>query len=287
MDKRLERLQKILQDMGSVLVAFSGGVDSSFLLHVAHEMLGDRALAITFVSPFLSRNEKERATLFCKEKGIKHIILETDPLKVEQIRANPPDRCYYCKRELYTRALDEARRIGAVHLVDGSQLSDHSDHRPGRRALKELKIRSPLAEAGLDKNQVRRLSRELGLSSWNLPPMACLASRIPYGTALDSESLARIEAAEEFLFEEGFFLVRVRDHHGTARIELAFEEIDRLNDTNLRERLVRHFKSLGYVAVTLDLEGYRTGRLNELWQQQADGSRVEGRGDAKKRRDGD
>jgi uncharacterized protein len=269
MDKSLERLQKILQDMGSVLVAFSGGVDSSFLLHVAHELLGDRALAITFVSPFLSRNEKKRAILFCKEKGIKHIILEADPLKVEPIRANPPDRCYYCKKELYTRALDEARRIGAVHLVDGTQLSDDSDHRPGRRALKELKIRSPLAEAGLDKKQVRQLSRELGLSSWNLPPMACLASRIPYGTALDLESLARIEAAEEFLFEEGFFLVRVRDHNKTARIELTLDEIERLSDADLRERLVSHFKSLGYVAVTLDLEGYRTGRLNELWQQQA------------------
>ena len=268
MDKRLEKLQKILQDMGSVLVAFSGGVDSSFLLHVANQMLGDRAQAITFVSPFLSRIEKERATLFCKEKGIKHIILETDPLAVEQIQANPPERCYFCKRELYTRALDEARRIGADHLVEGTQLSDDSDHRPGRRALRELKIRSPLAEAGLDKNQVRHLSREFGLPSWNLPPMACLASRIPYGTALDSESLARVEAAEEFLFEEGFFLVRVRDHNKTARIELGFEEIERLNDTNLRDRLVSHFKSLGYVAVTLDLEGYRTGRLNELWQQQ-------------------
>jgi uncharacterized protein len=263
--------------MGSVLVAFSGGVDSSFLLHVAHQMLGDRAQAVTFVSPFLSRIEKERATLFCDEKGIKHIILKADPLEVEQIRANPPDRCYYCKRELYTRALDEARRIGAGHLVDGSQLSDDSDHRPGRRALEELKIRSPLAEAGFDKNQVRQFSRELGLSSWNLPPMACLASRIPYGTVLDSESLERIEAAEEFLFEEGFFLVRVRDHNKTARIELALEEIDRLNETNLRHRLVSHFKSLGYVAVTLDLEGYRTGRLNELWQQQT-GEKLDERG---------
>jgi uncharacterized protein len=269
MDRRFEKLKKILQDMGSVLVAFSGGVDSSFLLHVAHEMLGDQALAITFVSPFLSRNEKERASLFCKEKGIKHIILEADPLEVEQIRTNPPDRCYYCKKELYTRALEEARKIAAVHLIDGTQLSDDSDHRPGRRALKELKIRSPLAEAGLDKNQIRQFSRELGLSSWNLPPMACLASRIPYGTVLDSESLSRIEAAEEFLQEEGFFLVRVRDHNKTARIELAFEEIERLSDTSLRNRLVSHFKSLGYVAVTVDLEGYRTGRLNELWQQQA------------------
>jgi pyridinium-3,5-biscarboxylic acid mononucleotide sulfurtransferase len=277
MDKRLERLKKILQDMDSVLVAFSGGVDSSFLLHVAHEILGDRALAITFVSPFLSRNEKERATLFCKEKGIKHIILEADPLEVEQIRVNPPDRCYHCKKELYTRALDEARRIGAVHLVDGTQLSDDSDHRPGRRALEELKIRSPLAEAGLDKNQVRQFSRELGLSSWNLPPMACLASRIPYETPLDSDSLARVEAAEDFLFEEGFFLVRVRDHNKTARIELAFEEMQRLSDTDLRDRLVNRFKSLGYVAVTLDLEGYRTGRLNELWQQQT-GEKLDERG---------
>ena len=264
MNKTLEKLSSILSSLDKVLVAFSGGVDSSFLLHVAHQVLGDRALAITFVSPFLSHNERERATHFCGEKGIKHIILEVDPLEVERIRANSPDRCYHCKRHLYTRALEEAQSVGIPHLIDGTQLSDDSDHRPGRRALQELGIISPLAEAGLDKDQVRRFSRELGLSSWNLPPMACLASRIPYGTALHMESLARVEAAEEFLFQEGFFLVRVRDHNQTARIELGFDEIEKLSDSDLRQRLVTHFRALGYAAVTLDLEGYRTGRMNEL-----------------------
>jgi uncharacterized protein len=268
LDKHLDRLKNILRDLGSVLVAFSGGVDSSFLLHLAHEVLGDRAKAITFVSPFLSRQEFDRAAHFCEERGIKHLLLEIDPLAVEEIRVNQPDRCYHCKKKVFSQGLAEAQKMSIPYLVEGTQLSDASDHRPGHRALVELEIRSPLSEAGLSKDQVRILSKKLGLSSWNLPPMACLASRIPYGTSLDLESLARVESAEEFLFDEGFDLVRVRDHHGTARIELSPEEIARLSDEGLRDRLVARFRSLGYVAVTLDLEGYRTGRLGELWQQE-------------------
>jgi uncharacterized protein len=268
LDKHLDRLKIILRDLGSVLVAFSGGVDSSFLLHLAHEVLGDRAIAITFVSPFLSRQELDRAALFCEERGIKHILLEIDPLAIEEIRVNQPDRCYHCKKQVFSQGLAEAQKLTIPHLVEGTQLSDASDHRPGHRALDELQIRSPLSEAGLSKDQVRILSKKLGLSSWNLPPMACLASRIPYGTPLDFESLARVESAEQFLFDEGFNLLRVREHHGTARIELAPEEIARLNDMGLRDRLVARFRSLGYVAVTLDLEGYRTGRLGELWQHE-------------------
>ena len=266
MDKRLENLQEILKGMGSVLVAFSGGVDSSFLLHTAHEVLGERALALTFVSPFMSRLELNRASQFCKEREIEHILFGIDPLADEEIRENPPDRCYHCKRQLFSQGLAEAQRLNIPHLVEGTQLSDASDHRPGHRALEELEIRSPLAEAGLDKEQVRLLSKKLGLSSWDLPPMACLASRIPYGTPISPQVLARIEAAEEFLFNEGFNLVRVRDHHRMARIELSPEGIERFGHRDLRDRLVAHFKSLGFVAVTLDLEGYRTGRLNELWQ---------------------
>ena len=263
---RLEQLRKILRELESMLVAFSGGVDSSFLLYLAHEVLGDRAQAITFVSPFLSRQELDRAARFCKERGIQHILVEIDPLAIEEIRANNPDRCYHCKKQVFSRGLAEAKKMSIPLLVEGTQLSDASDHRPGHRALAELGIRSPLSEASLSKKEVRILSEELGLSSWNLPPMACLASRIPYGTPLDLESLARVEAAERFLFEEGFLLVRVRDHHGTARIELSPEEIARLSDMVLRDRLVARFKSLGYAAVTLDLEGYRTGRLGELWE---------------------
>jgi uncharacterized protein len=267
-DASLKRLSKILRDLESVLVAFSGGVDSSFLLHLAHEVLGDRAKAITFVSPFLSRQELDRAARFCEERGIKHILLEINPLAIDEIRVNQPDRCYHCKKRVFSQGLAEAQKMSIPHLVEGTQLSDASDHRPGHRALVELDIRSPLSEAGLSKDQVRMLSKKLGLSSWNLPPMACLASRIPYGTPLDLESLARVESAEQFLFDEGFDLVRVRDHHGTARIELSAEEIARLSDRGLRDRLVARFRSLGYLAVTLDLEGYRTGRLGELWQQE-------------------
>jgi len=266
--QELDRLKNILRKLESVLVAFSGGVDSSFLLHLAREVLEDRAKAITFVSPFLSRQELDRAVSFCKERNIKHILLEINPLAVEEIRLNQPDRCYHCKKQVFSQGLVEAQKISTSYLVEGTQLSDASDHRPGHRALVELGIRSPLTEAGLSKDQVRVLSKKLGLSSWNLPPMACLASRIPYGTPLDRQSLARVESAEKFLFDEGFDLVRVRDHQGTARIELSPEGIGRLSDTGLRDRLVARFKSLGYVAVTLDMEGYRTGRLGELWEHE-------------------
>ena len=265
---RLEKFKKILRDLESVLVAFSGGVDSSFLLHLAHEALGDSATAITFVSPFLSRQELDRAVRFCEKRRIEHVLLEINPLAVEEIRANKPDRCYHCKKRVFSQGLAEAQKMSIPYLVEGTQLSDAGDHRPGHRALAELKIRSPLLEAGLSKDQVRRLSKKLGLSSWNLPPMACLASRIPYGTPIDLESLARVESAEKFLFDEGFHLVRVRDHQGTARIELSPEEIARFSDKDFRNRLVARFRSLGYVAVTLDLEGYRTGRLGELWEEE-------------------
>lgn len=273
MDNALERLRKILRDLESVLVAFSGGVDSSFLLYVASQVLGERAAAITFASPFVSRRERERGALFCMEHGIEHAVLDIDPLEIAQISTNPPDRCYHCKKHLYGKGLAQAHKLGIPHLVDGTQLSDASDHRPGRKALLELGVRSPLVEAGLYKEQVRRFSKEFGLSSSDLPPMACLASRIPYGTPLQADDLARVEAAEDFLFEEGFFLARVRDHNRTARIELGSGEIERLNEADLRQRLLAHFKSLGYVAVTLDLEGYRTGRMNELIENVEFGTR--------------
>ena len=264
MQESLERLKMILRDLNSVLIAFSGGVDSSFLVHIAHEVLGERAQAITFLSPLLAGRERDRAIAFCQERGIRHILLKIDPLVVSQIQANPPDRCYHCKKYIYSQGLATAKMIGVPHLIDGTQLSDASEHRPGRLALKELAIQSPLATAAFTKDRVRQLSRERGLSSWNLPPMACLASRIPHGTPIQPQDLARVEAAEEFLFRQGFHLVRVRDHQSKARIELAPEELAGLTDAELRQRVVDHLKSLGYTAVTLDLEGYRTGTMDQL-----------------------
>jgi len=263
-ERLLDKLEHILRQLDSVLVAFSGGVDSSLLLHVASRVLGPRAMAITFVSPLIPQDERLRALDFCREAAVSQIVLHVDALAVPEIRNNPPDRCYHCKRHLFLLGLSKARELGMAHLVEGSQLSDAADHRPGRRALAELAIHSPLADAGLDKEQVRRLSRELGLPTWDLPPMACLASRIPFGTPLTRERLARVDAAEEFLRQHGFILVRVRDMGGHASIELSPDDFARLADAGFRPQIVAHLQELGFTSVKLDLEGYRTGKMNEL-----------------------
>ena len=264
MDALLKKLECIFRELDSVLIAFSGGVDSSLLLYVAHGVLGHRAKAITFVSPLIPRQERLRAVAFCREQAVEHIIATVDALGIPEIRDNPPDRCYYCKRHVFLLGLAKAREMGLAHLVEGSQLSDLLDYRPGRRALAELGIRSPLAEAGLDKQEVRRLSRSLGLAFWHIPPAACLASRIPFGTPLTMERLARVDAAEEYLREHGFTQVRVRDIGGKASIELSPEEFARWADERLRRRVVTYFSELGFSSAKLDPEGYRTGKMNAL-----------------------
>lgn len=244
------------------MVAFSGGVDSALLLRVAVEALGERALAVTAVSPIHSAFEAEEATCLAQEMGARHRLIEADPLADEHVAGNPPDRCYHCKRALFTRLLELARSEGLGAVVEGSNVDDRGDYRPGEKALEELGVLSPLREAGFTKAEVRELSRELGLSSWSKPPYACLATRVPYGEKLTPERLQRVDAGERFLRGMGLKQVRVRDHGRIARIEAPLAELELLVREENRARVVSELRRLGYDYVTVDLEGYRSGSMN-------------------------
>ena len=255
--EKLERLKNNLRELGSVAVAFSGGVDSTFLLKVAHDTLGDRAIALTAASKFIPQSELDATKKFCAENGIRQIIFDADVLNVEGVKENPVNRCYLCKRALFENFLRLAKdKI----LVEGSNTDDASDYRPGMKALAELNVKSPLREAGLSKSEIRELSKAMNLPTWNKPSMACLASRIPYGEPLTEKKLSQVEAAEEFLLNAGFKQLRVRVHGKIARIEVLPEDFPML--LNLREEISARLKNLGFDYVTLDLQGYRTGSLN-------------------------
>ncbi|MEW6357164.1 MAG: ATP-dependent sacrificial sulfur transferase LarE [Planctomycetota bacterium] len=262
-DKRLERLKTILHDLGSILVAYSGGVDSSLLAKAAHDVLGDRMLAVTATSPTCPAFERKEAEEFCTKYGIPHRVVETQELSIENFRTNPPERCYHCKKERFQRLKEMAESLGLAHVVDGSNVDDLGDFRPGMKATEELGIRSPLLEAGLRKQDVRELSRALGLPTWDRPAYACLATRIPYGTPLTPDVLHKVEQAEDALRRHGFRQFRVRHHGSIARIELPCRDFDRFMDPAVREDIVARLKEIGYTYVTLDLQGYRTGSMNE------------------------
>ncbi len=259
-----DRLIGLLRSMGSVAVAFSAGVDSTFLLRAAREALGDRVLAITVRSRFVPRRELEASEALCRTIGVPQLILEVDPFTVEGVRENPADRCYLCKRELFTRIRAAAEARGFAQVAEGSNADDLEDYRPGMRAIRELGIRSPLLELGLTKAEIRAMSRELGLPTWDKPAMACLATRIPTGTPLTEESLRRAEKAEERLSDLGFGKLRVRVHGDLARIELDPAELPRLLDEEMRQTVHRDLLALGFRWVSLDLGGYQMGSMNRI-----------------------
>ncbi len=263
-EKKYEKLKKYLQELGSVVIGFSGGVDSSFLTTVARQELGDKALAITIQSVFNPPAETEFARQFARQLGITHEILKVDVLKIACVAENPPDRCYYCKKAIFSLLLQEAAKRGVKTVIDGSNLDDIGDYRPGMRALEELEIKSPLRYAGLTKADIRELSHKLGVITWNKPSAACLASRIPYGEVLTEEILARVDAAEQFLTKYDCNQLRVRCHYNLARLEVAQEDFAKLLDPVVRSEITAYLQALGFVYVTLDLQGYRIGSLNEV-----------------------
>jgi len=257
-------LVKAIQAMGRVCVAYSGGVDSALLLKVCADTLGsEQVLAITAISASYPEADKATAAAIACRLGVPHILLETEETSDAEFIRNSPDRCYHCKRHFLMKLLDIARARGFACVCDGSNADDELDYRPGKRASAEFGVLSPLADAGLGKDEVRALSRELGLAGWDRPASPCLASRIPYGSPITHEKLRAVAQAEDFLRTLGFGIVRVRHHGNLARIEVSKEDIPRLIDESTAAAIVRHLKGLGFTWVCADLEGYRTGSLNE------------------------
>jgi uncharacterized protein len=271
-EDKLSTLKTELQSLESVVIAFSGGVDSTFLSKVAFDVLHKKALTVTATSATYPQAELEEAKKLARSIGIEHMVIVSEEVDIPGFSNNPPDRCYYCKGELFSKLKDIAVKKGYRCVIEGSNFDDLDDFRPGMKAARELGVKSPLKDAGLTKKDIRALSRKMGLPTWDKPSFACLASRFPYGNLITAEKLRTVDACERYLRELGFRQIRVRHHETIARIEVAPEELPKLLSDGMRTKALGRLRELGFTYVTLDLQGYRTGSMNEVLPEQLRGA---------------